>query len=69
MASSLNVHRVVDPVVEAFPGSQLFVEIDVISIGEQLVELLLVGSMRPFNLVIELRRARLDVDVFHALFR
>jgi hypothetical protein len=42
-------------IVEAFPGSQLLPEIDVTSIGEQLVELFLVGSMRPLGLAVELR--------------
>ena len=31
-------------VVEALPDSQLLVEINVVSVGEQLVELILVGS-------------------------
>ncbi len=53
-------------IVEAFPGSQLLLEIDVVAIREQLVELLLVSSMRPFDLAVELRSAWPDVDVLHA---
>jgi hypothetical protein len=53
-------------VVEALPSSQLFLEIDVIAISEQLVELVLVASVRSLDLAIELRGPRLDVNVFHA---
>ena len=53
-------------VVETFPGSQLFLEIDVVAISEKLIELLFVGSMGSFDLAVELRSAWLDVDVLHA---
>ena len=42
-------------IVEAFPGSQLLPEIDVVAIGKRLIELLLVGSMRPLDFAVELR--------------
>ena len=53
-------------IVEAFPGSQLLLEIDVVAIAEQLIELLLVGSMRPLDFAVELRSTWFDVDVLHA---
>ena len=53
-------------VVEAFPLGQLLLEIHVAAIAEQLVEFIFVGPMGAFDFAIELRRARLDVDVFHA---
>jgi hypothetical protein len=56
-------------IVEAFPGSQFLPEIHSVAIGEQPGELLPVGSMGSLDLAIELRRARSDVDVFHAEFR
>ena len=37
-------------VVEFLPGGQLLLEIDVIAISEELVELVLVGAMRPLDL-------------------
>ncbi len=54
-------------VVEALPHSQFLVEIHVVAIREKLVELVLVGSVRPLDLSVELWRLWLDVDVFHAL--
>ena len=53
-------------VVEAFPRSQLLLEIHVVSIGEELVELLFVCSMRPLDFAVELRSTGLDVDVLHS---
>ena len=53
-------------VVEPLPGREFLHEIDVIAIGEQLVELVLVGAMRPLDLAIQLWCARFDVDVLHA---
>ena len=53
-------------IVEAFPGSQLLPEIDVVAIGEQLIKLLLVGSMRPLDLAVELRSTWFDVYMLHA---
>ncbi len=53
-------------IVEAFPGRQLLHEIHVVAIGEQLIKLLLVGSMRSFHLAVELRSTWSDVDVLHA---
>ena len=38
-------------------------EIDIILVSEELVELLLVGAMRPLDLAVQLRRSRLDVGV------
>ena len=42
-------------VIEALPMSELFLEIDVILVGQELVELLLVCAMRTFHLAVELR--------------
>ena len=56
-------------VVEALPHGQLLLEIHVVAIREQLVELVLIGSVRPLDFAIELRRPRFDVDVFHAQVR
>ena len=47
-------------IVKAFPHGQLLVEIQVIAVGEELVELVLVGSVGPLDFSIELRRARLE---------
>jgi len=54
-------------VVEALPLGELFGQIHVVLVAEQLVELLLVGSVRPLDLAIQLRRARLDVGMPDAL--
>ncbi len=53
-------------VVEALPHSQFLREIYVAALGEQLVELVLVRSMGALDFAVELRRSRLDVNVFHA---
>ena len=53
-------------VVETSPGGQLFLEIDIVAIVDQLVELVFAGSVGPLDFAVELRRSRLDVDVFHA---
>ena len=53
-------------VAEALPDGQFLLEIHVVSIREQLVELVFVGPMRSFDPIIELRRARLDLDVLHS---
>jgi hypothetical protein len=42
-------------VVEVLPHGQLFLEIDIVFVGEELVELVLVCSVRPLNLPVELR--------------
>ena len=42
-------------IVEALPVGELFLEIDVILVGEKLVKLLLVRAMRTLNLAVELR--------------
>jgi hypothetical protein len=54
-------------VVEALPHCKFLLEVHVAFIGEELVELVLVGSMRSLDLAVELRCSRFDVDVFHAL--
>ena len=41
-------------IVEALPVSELFLEINVILVGEELIELLFVRAMRTFDLAIEL---------------
>lgn len=53
-------------IVEVLPHGQLFLEIDIVFVGEELVELVFVGSVGSLDLAIELRRSCLDVDVFHA---
>ena len=53
-------------VVEALPDGQLLLEIDIVFVGEELVELVFVCSVGPLNLPVELRRSCLDVDVLHA---
>ena len=50
-------------IVEVLPDGQLLLEIHVISKREQLVKLVLVGSMGPLHFPVQLRRARLDVYV------
>jgi hypothetical protein len=50
-------------VVELFPGGQFLVEINVVGVGKQLVELLLVRSVRSLDFAVQLRRPRLDVHV------
>ena len=50
-------------IVELLPGSELLVQIDIIGVRQQLVELLLVGSMRSLDLAIQLRGSRFDVYV------
>ena len=54
-------------VVELLPGGQFLVEINVVSVSQKLVELLLVGPVRPLDLAIELWRPRLDVHMPDAL--
>ena len=45
-------------IVEAFPHGQFLLEIHVVAIREQLIELVLVGPMRPLDLPVQLRRPR-----------
>ena len=42
-------------VVEALPDGQLFLEIDIAFVGEELIELVFVGSVGSLDLAIELR--------------
>ena len=53
-------------VVEALPDGQLLLEIDIVFVGEELIELVFVGSVGSLDFPVELRRSCLDVDVFHA---
>ena len=41
-------------IVEALPASELFLEIDVILVGEELVKFFLVRAMRALDLAVEL---------------
>ena len=41
-------------VIESLPMSELFLEIDIILVGEELVELLLVSAVRALDLAVEL---------------
>lgn len=54
-------------VVEAFPFIEFGVQIDVALVAEQLVEFLLIGSVRSFDFAIQLWRAALDVGVADAM--
>lgn len=54
-------------VVEAFPFIEFCLEIDVAFVAEQLVEFLLIRSVRAFDLAVQLRRAAPDVGVSYAL--
>ena len=50
-------------VIELLPDRELRPEIDVVGVVEQLIELELVGQMRPLDLAVEVRARRLDVNV------
>jgi hypothetical protein len=50
-------------VVEVLPCGQFLVQINVIRIGWELLEFLLVRPMRSLRLAVELRRSGLDIDV------
>jgi len=53
-------------VVELLPDRQLGTQVDVARVVEQLVELELIGEVRSFDLAVQVRTRRLDVDVVHA---
>ena len=50
-------------IVELFPIGELPFQVHVIGIVEELIEFLLVGPVRPFNLAVELRAYGPDVSV------
>ena len=54
-------------VVERFPGAQLLVQIDIIRVGQHLVELLLIRPVRSLDLSVQLGRPGLDVHMPDAL--
>ena len=54
-------------VIEAFPFIEFGFQIDVSFVAEQLVEFLLIGSVRAFNLAVQLRRAALDIGMADAV--
>lgn len=54
-------------VIEVLPGSKFGIEIHIIGVGQQLVKLGLIRSMRPFGLAIELGGSWFDVDMLYAL--
>ena len=54
-------------IVEALPFRKRSVKVYVTGVRQQLVELLLVGPVRPLDLAIELRGIRLDVGMTDAL--
>ena len=54
-------------VIEGLPIGQPPHQINVVGVAEELVELLLIRAVRAFDLPVELRRPRLDVDVANAL--
>ncbi len=53
-------------VVEGFPLGQISGEIDIVRIGQQLVELSLIGPVGPLHLSIQSRGSGLDVEVPHS---
>jgi hypothetical protein len=53
-------------VIDAFPFVEPLLQIHVALVGEQLVELLLIRSVRAFDLAVQLRRATLDVGMADA---
>ncbi len=53
-------------IVEALPLGQLLLEIHVVTIREELVELVLARSVGTLDLAVELGRPWLDVDVLDA---
>ncbi len=55
--------------VKAFLDRQLLLEIHVVLVGEELVGLVLVASMRALDLSVELGCSWLDVNVLDALVR
>jgi hypothetical protein len=54
-------------IVELLPCGQFLVEINVIGVGQQLVEFLLVGPVRSLDLPVQLRGPGLDVHMPDAL--
>jgi hypothetical protein len=50
-------------VVERFPFLEFPVQVYIILVCQQLIKLLLVGSVRPFHLAVELRGPRFDVNM------
>lgn len=48
-------------VVIVLPDLQFLVEIDIVSVGEQLAELLMVGEVGPFDFAIKPGRSRFDI--------
>ena len=52
-------------VVKLLPFTKFCFQINVIFISEQLVKLLLIGSMRSFDFPVELWRSGLDIFVFN----
>ena len=52
-------------VVEILPSRELCMEINVIRVGQQLIQLGLVGSVRPFDFPVELRGSGQQGDVRH----
>jgi len=49
-------------VVKTLPHRQLLFEIDIVFVGQEWIELVLVGSMRALDFSIELWRPWLDAD-------
>jgi hypothetical protein len=54
-------------VIEGFPFGESLRQVDVVGVAQELVEFLPIRSVRAFDLPVELRRPRLDVDVSNAL--
>ena len=53
--------------IEGFPFGESLRQIHVVGVARELVEFLLIRSVRAFDLPVELWRPRLDVDVSNAL--
>src|SRR6516225_4150879 len=54
-------------VIEGLPFGESLRQIDAVGVTQELVEFLLIRSVRAFDLPVELRRPRLNVDVSDAL--
>ncbi len=61
------MHREAGRVAELLPLGQPCAKVDIVGVGEQLIELLLIRSVRPFDLAVELRRRWSDIGMANSL--
>lgn len=54
-------------VVELLPLGEPCAKVDIVGVGEELIELLLVRSVRSLDLAVQLRRRGFDIGVANAL--